>query len=268
MEEEIQQTEATKEEKFYGPNVYKRNEHGLLENVEYVFNPDGSVNWRAMIKPEFLFIRKEWFEARKQEVPTSPEGLSDNQLAIMLGGIKELAKLRGYSSVNFNVQHVEKNYVVARCSINWNENYETGFTDYKGGILYEEYGNATAENTNDFCLKFLETIACNRAFVRCVRNFLNIHIVGVDELDKSQDASSQSPEESNSNTSLSPASILEKTVSKKLKTDFNGFKQGFLKTLWKSEAYRNEDAANWNSFDDIPAKEARKLLALVKKAEL
>jgi len=42
---------TTKAKKLFGPDVYKRDEHGLLECVDYVFNDDGSVNWRAMIKP-------------------------------------------------------------------------------------------------------------------------------------------------------------------------------------------------------------------------
>ena len=38
------------------PSVFKRNEYGLLEDesVNYEFNLDGTVNWRKMVKPEFL----------------------------------------------------------------------------------------------------------------------------------------------------------------------------------------------------------------------
>ena len=42
----------------FGPKHYQRDEHGLLKNVQYVFNEDGSVNWRAMIKEEHLFPNK------------------------------------------------------------------------------------------------------------------------------------------------------------------------------------------------------------------
>mgnify|MGYP007000062837 len=49
-----------------------------------------------------------------------------------------------------------------------------------------------------------------RAFVRCVRNFLNVHIVGDDEIDKSD----KSPEQSQSND-LSPAGVLKKELSEK-----------------------------------------------------
>jgi len=94
----------SKAKKKYGPDIYKRNEHGLLENVNYTFNDDGSVDWRAMVKPEFLYPNKDWFVRRNKPLPDSIEGLEDKQLLIMLGGIKELAKLRGYTSIDFDVR--------------------------------------------------------------------------------------------------------------------------------------------------------------------
>ena len=249
--------------KLYGPDVYKRNDHGLLENAEYVFNEDGSVNWRAMIKPEFLYPNKGWFEARNKSVPDSIEGLDDKQLLIMLGGIKELAKMRGYNSIDFKVTNVSDGYVTAKCTIDWAKNYETPDT----GLIYTAYtdvANATLDNTDAFCAKFLETIACNRAFVRCVRNYLNIHIVGADEIDKSQ-GSSQSYESGAVATPITPLDLLEKTLREKHGVEsFDGCKE-VLRNLWKSESYRNESAKGWKSFKDIPTKEARRLIAVLNK---
>ena len=245
--------------KFYGPDVYKRNGHGLLENVEYIFNEDGSVNWRAMIKEELLYPNKGWFVSRIQPVPTSPEGLEDKQLLIMLGGIKELAKMRGYSTVAFDVVHSSDGYVTAKCMINWNKNYET-----QDEVVYEDYANATLSNTDNFCAKFLETIACNRAFVRCVRNYLNIHIVGADEIDKSQ-STAQSYESDTVATPITPVDLLEKTLREKHNVDsFEGCKS-VLRDLWKSESYRNEKAKEWSCCKDIPAKEARMLIVVLNK---
>ena len=258
----MSQTKTAKKKvakKFYGPDVYKRNGHGLLENAEYIFNEDGSVNWRAMIKPEFLYPNKGWFEARNKAVPDSIEGLDDKQLLIMLGGIKELAKMRGYSTVAFDVVHSSDGYVTAKCMINWNKNYET-----QDEVVYEDYANATLSNTDNFCAKFLETIACNRAFVRCVRNYLNIHIVGADEIDKSQ-ATAQSYESDTGATPITPVDLLEKTLREKHNVDsFEGCKN-VLRDLWKSESYRNEKAKEWSCFKDIPAKEARKLIVVLNK---
>ena len=260
----MSQTKTAKKKaakKFYGPDVYKRNGHGLLENVEYIFNEDGSVNWRAMIKPEFLYPNKGWFEARNKAVPTSIEGLDDKQLLIMLGGIKELAKLRGYTTVNFQVNNVSDSYVTAKCTIFWQQNYEN---DAEWRTEYEDVANATLSNTDSFCAKFLETIACNRAFVRCVRNYLNIHIVGADEIDKSQ-ATAQSYESDAVATPITPVDLLEKTLREKHNVDsFEGCKN-VLRDLWKSESYRNEKAKEWSCFKDIPAKEARKLIVVLNK---
>jgi hypothetical protein len=201
---------------------------------------------------------------RKKEFPNSIEGLADNQLLIMLGGIKELTKLRGYNDISYTISHIDKNYVTAVCRISWIGNYETD----NRVITFEDAANATSENTDDFCIKFLETIACNRAFVRCVRNFLNIHIVGADEIDKSKTALPSGIQETGYDSSIipiTPSNILEKIVREKHSvTSFDEFKN-LLRDLWSSETYRNESAKDWFKFEDIPAKEARSLLSILSK---
>lgn len=256
-------TKTTKKKtakKFYGPDAYQRNEHGLLENVDYVFNEDGSVNWRAMIKPEFLYPNKGWFDVRNKPLPTSTEGLDDKQLLIMLGGIKELAKMRGYYKVAFKTENITEGYVTAKCTIEWINNYESA----PCGVSYSDVANATLANTDAFCAKFLETIACNRAFVRCVRNYLNIHIVGADEIDKSQGAG-QAVEADAIATPVTPVELLTKTLREKHGVDSFDSCKDVLRDLWKSEKYRNEEAKTWSSFSDIPAKEARKLIVALNK---
>ena len=241
--------------KFYGPNVYKRNDDGLLGNVEYAFNEDGSINWRGMIKDEFLYPNKGWFDARNKPMPSSNEGLEDKQLLIMLGGIKEIAKMRGYSSVDFDVNNISDGYVMAKCTVKWDGNYESSQT------VYSDVANATLANTDAFCAKFLETIACNRAFVRCVRNYLGIHIVGADEIDKSKGAIQEVDTSSVASTITSPTDLLEKTLRDKHGVDCFDDCKDVLRALWKSGKYKNEDTKSWGSFSDIPTKEARKLIA-------
>ena len=186
----------------------------------------------------------------------------------MLGGIKELAKLRGYTSINFKVNNVSDGYVTAKCTICWQQNYET---DSEWRTEYEDVANATLANTDNFCAKFLETIACNRAFVRCVRNYLNIHIVGADEIDKSKGANNSNTVEYDASSDsamlpLTPAGTLQKALDEDNGVkSFDDFKS-LLRTFWKEEIYKNEEAANWKSYDDIPAKECRKLIAICKKS--
>jgi|TARA_R110002074_G_scaffold102719_1_gene221957 hypothetical protein len=251
-------TKTTKKKaakKFYGPDAYKRNEHGLLENSEYSFNEDGSINWREMVKDEFLYPNKGWFDARNVPTPSSNDGLEDKQLLIMLGGIKEIAKMRGYSSVNFHVKNISDGYVMAKCTIKWNENYESSHT------TYSDVANATLANTDAFCAKFLETIACNRAFVRCVRNYLGIHIVGADEIDKSKGAIQVVDTSSSASTITSPTDLLEKTLREKHGVNSFDDCKDVLRDLWRNKKYQNEAAQSWGSFSDIPTKEARKLIA-------
>ena len=244
--------------KLYGPDLWKRNEHGLLESVEYEFNQDGSVNWRAMISPEHLYPNKDHFEMRKMPVPDSIEGLEDNQLLIKLGGIKELAKLRGFHNVTYDIVESSDSRVVVQCMINWIENYEGSYAHTQ---TFSSIANATTHNTNGFAAKFLECIAENRAFVRTVRNFLGIHIVGADEIDSSKNKSPiVAPPSSAGAKDISPQGILKE----KAGTDFNSFK-GSLREWYKSGAYTNDPEAikEWSDYKDIPAKECRKLLKLI-----
>lgn len=241
-----------------GPALYSRDEHGLLSNVDYIFNDDGSVNWRAMIKEEHLFPNRSWFESRGKDCPRSIEGLEDHQLLIKLGGIKELAKLRGFQNVSYTFERCEEGHVAVICGINFLPNYETAGNE----VYFEDAANATLNNTSNFATKFLETIACNRAFVRAVRNFLNVHIVGDDEIDKSTPQTASS----DFSAALTPNGVLENQFD-----DFNNFK-GRLRELWKeaNNESNNElinvlsEVKNWETFNDIPPREARILIKTLK----
>lgn len=251
---------TTPKKKLSPPELYKRNEFGLLENVEYVFNEDNSINWRAMIKDEFLYANKEWFQKREREVPESVEGLQDHQLLIKLGGIKELAKLRGFTNVSYYPFRSDDDHVGMTCRIHWIGNFETNGEP----VLFEDVANATIRNTDGFAEKFLETIAANRAFIRCVRNFLNIHIVGADEIDKSEgkeiETDNKSPISSARNSLA--AFLLENGYD-----NFESFKS-LLRKLWKEDKYKNEEVKNWNSFEDVSQAECRKILEILKKEQL
>jgi hypothetical protein len=241
--------------KLYGPDLWKRNEHGLLDSVDYIFNDDGSVNWRAMINPEHLYPNKDWFEMRKMPMPNSIEGLDDSQLLIKLGGIKELAKLRGFHNVTYDITESSDSRVVVQCMINWIENYEGSCSQ-----TFASIANATTSNTNGFAAKFLECIAENRAFVRTVRNFLGIHIVGADEIDSSKNKAPIEVVTASVAKDISPQGILKE----KAGTDFDSFK-GCLRAWYKTGAYKHDPEAikTWNDYKDIPAKECRKLLKLL-----
>jgi hypothetical protein len=237
-----------------------------MSNTEFIFNENDTINWRAMVNPEFLYPNKEWFENRNKPVPDSVEGLEDNQLLIKLGGIKHLAKLRGYTSVSYDVVRAERDYVVVKCKIAWKAltAQQPSMLVLEDPCLFEDMANATLENTNDFCAKFLETIATNRAFVRCVRNYLGINIVGDDEIDKSRNKAIVYENVETSIVNITPQALLKKLSSDKLKCEsFDDFKN-YLRKLWSEEKYKNEEAKAWTDFNDIPAKECRKLTTFIR----
>ena len=248
---------------------YKRNELGLLEGVKYEYSDDGSINWRAMVDPKHLYPNKSWFETRNQPMPYSVEGLEDNQLLIKLSGIKELAKLRGFDGVRYEVIKCEKDHVAVKCRIHWIPNFESGtYYSLKQGdddyfnsrVSFEDIANATTDNTSSFAQKFLETIAANRAFVRCVRNFLNVHIVGADDIDSSN-GTPPAVAQANNKEKFSPLNVLmDKTGLSH--EEFPTFKD-ILRSLWKGGQYKNEKTADWESWEDIPKKEIMKLLEIL-----
>jgi len=242
-----------------GPLKFNRNEYGLLNGVDYDFSEDGSVNWRSMIKDDHLFPNRSWFDLRKKDLPRTIDGLKDHQLLIKLSGIKELAKLRGFSDVYYDVEKCEEGHVAVKCSITFLPNYETG----NQPVVFSDMANATLNNTSSFATKFLETIACNRAFVRCVRNFLNVHIVGDDEIDKSNQGNTNQANSNQALPSITPESMIESSAREKLNcSSFEEFKV-VLRDWWKTGKYKNEKVVDWNSYSDIPPSQARVLMKVI-----
>ena len=48
-------------------NKFNRDDDGLLQNVDYIYDEDGFVNWRKMIKSDYLVPNK--IEPHKQMSP-------------------------------------------------------------------------------------------------------------------------------------------------------------------------------------------------------
>jgi hypothetical protein len=159
--------------------VFKRNDFGLIcdDSVVYVYNDDGTINWRKMIKPEFLVPNKKYFQEKGLPIPETVDGLEDKYVLILLGGLKELAQTRGFRSIEHNVTAPSENYVISVCKIIWEPNYETSDRE----VIFSAIGDAHPRNTVGLGKDFLGPIAENRAFCRAVRNFLKIHIVSTEE---------------------------------------------------------------------------------------
>ena len=234
--------------KNFPPKTIKRNKFGLIENeyVNYIYNEDGSINWRAMVKTQYLVPNRQ----KTQETDVSK--LEDKDLLILLGGIKELAQIRGYSEVTYNVVAANDNYFATSCKIKWMPNYETEGKS----IIFEALADASLQNTKSFARYFLAAIAENRAFVRCVRSFLKINIVSQEELGdvKIIDDTSSAPE-----NPTSPHSLLEKIMKEK-SISFDDIKSKLVKEKF-------ENLENINNIIDIPKNKVFELIERIKKYE-
>jgi len=226
-----------------------RNKDGLINGVDYVYTEDGLIDWRKMVKAEHLVPNKD----RTSE--TDVTKLKDYQLIILLGGIKELAQIRGYTDVTYTVVSPSPDYVVATCTIAWTSNYETE----DKCVTFSAIGDASPHNTNSFASNFLGPIAENRAFVRCVRNFLKINIVGKEELGGSGAPSTTNTSEHTSDNSMDPRNMLSTVMNEKGVT-FDKIKQKLLK-----EGY--DDAGALESLGDIPKLKVFELIERLKKAK-
>ena len=238
----------------------KRDEDGLITEpkVEYSFDENGFIDWRKMLNDEWLYPNP-----TKYPASADISKLKDSDLCVLLQGYKDIAQIRGYTDVTYDIISPSADYVVATCSITWKPNYETE----NEAVIFSAIGDASPANTNGFGALYLGPMAENRAFVRCVRNFLNIHIVGADEIDKSKGANNSVSVESVEAAATTPIGLLQKSLlSKKSVSSFEDFLE-LLRRMYKEEVYNYDVEAikTWKSWKDIPTKEVRKLIALVHK---
>jgi hypothetical protein len=225
-----------------------RNTKGLLESppIDYVFNKDGSMDWRKMVRKEYLVPNKQ----RTNEIDVSL--LDDRDLLILLGGIKELAQIRGFSSVSYEVVAATQDYFATSCIISWLPNYET---DNKP-VIFSALADAHTENTYSFASNFLAATAENRSFVRCVRNFLKINIVGQEEMGNSK-ATPTFKQKADLKTDSNPTTLLKKTM------DFKNITFENIKAKLEQEDFKG--AADMNTLEDIPKTKTFELIGRLKK---
>ena len=225
---------------------FARDENGLLKNVDYIFREDGYVDWRAMVGSEFLGVKNgdEEKVQKKYKKDISDLDLSeveDRFLFVFLGGIKRLAQIRGVKSVYQNVNHVSNSKAVVTCTIEFIGNYETNGEP----LIYSDTASASFESVHRDFTPFLESIAANRAFVRCVRNALGINIVGKDELSTNHTAA-----EDNATIEpdgFGPQDMLRNKAKSKGLT-FSSIKSAVIK---KYVSDMDGDPNTWEDFGDI-----------------
>ena len=211
-------------------NTFERNDKGLLTSVNYIYKEDGSIDYRAMIPREYLVVNKQNFERRKADIPDAINGLKDKDLLILLTGIKYIAKIRGYTEVKYPVVRSSPEHCTVTCEIKWISNFEECGRE----VISSGLGDATPFNTTSFAQYFLGPMAQNRAFVRCVKDYLNINILGQDEI-SDEDPSKKNQRAQNS---INTTEILVDLLKAKGK-DFESVKSRLTKQGFKNvETYQ------------------------------
>lgn len=247
----------TKKSKPQGPVHIKRDKDGLITepNVSYQFDDNGFIDWRKMLDDKWLYPNP-----TKNLRTTDVSKLDDNDLCVLLQGYKELAQIRGYTDVTYDVNSPSADYVVATCTITWKPNYETE----NEAVIFSAIGDASPANTNGFGALYLGPMAENRAFVRCVRNFLKIGIVGRDELAANAAASrpvtaQASVVNEDGGASADPIAMLSSLMGEK-NVSFSSVKKKLV-----DEGYTNAD--NIQAVDQIPKLKAFELIERLKKVK-
>lgn len=234
--------------------VIKRNEYGLIcnDSISYVYDENGFIDWRKMIPSTYLVANRQLFTSKGKQVPSSLVGLDDKELLILLAGIKHLAQVRGFSKVKYTINSPSSDCVIAQCSITWIPNYETEGRE----ITFSAIGDANTSNTNSFGKMYLGPIAENRAFVRSVRNFLRISIVGQDEVNEPVTGGASNP-----NTKMVTSALSE--VMNQFGISFEQIQKKLIEEKYLDEHGKGADT--YTCVDNIPVDKQFELIARIKK---
>ncbi len=175
---------------------------------------DGSINWRALVPKEFLYVNNKKVDAveKKYGKPLAELQISeidDSFLVIKLGGLKKVAQIRGFSSVDYEVVFATESSIVTKCTILWNPRPETNNTS----ISFSSLASVNTQNAQGMALQYYAETSENRAFCRAVRNFLRINVVSQEEIGSVNALPPQQDQIPSSNPT--PHSLLETRMKEK-----------------------------------------------------
>lgn len=235
-----------------------RHLNGLIENLQYKYDTYGFIDWRAMINPKHVVLNRNSVAKAGYVYESLSDSdrekflneWPDDKKIIRLAGFKEVARLRGYTSVNNRVEQVGEK-VVCHCTIEWIPNFEGNPC---AGFTYTAVASASPANVAPEYSQALEAIACNRAFARAVRESLNIHVVSDEELDPNK-------VEEVSNAKI-PSTHPRAQLIKKCQELEVGFPA--VKTMLEGLMLDNSDIV---SFETIPGPTAMAVLAEIRKSQ-
>lgn len=161
--------------------LFRRDKWGLLENLEYHFKDDGSINWKKLVPINDFVPNRERYPKNTDFKSLNIAEQPDEKLLILLNGFKSLARIRGVKSVEYTIgESSSPVYCSIGCKITWMGNYETNMLEtVSSGVADAHFNNIKSDN---FARYYISSTAQNRAFVRAVKDGTGITIYGFDEI--------------------------------------------------------------------------------------
>ncbi len=240
-----------------------RDVNGLIVGKDYVYDDFGFVDWKAMIDSQHVFLRDEFLlekgikieDLSDEEIEEKKGEASDEELLIKLAGFKDLARLRGYTKTHYKFTE-HQGAVTVESFIEWTPNFETGMLPVSTSAI----ASANKDNTQGKFSSYLAAIAENRAFVRNVKNFLGIHVIGESELkDRAGYDVEAEHVSTGESTGVGPQAALQKVMEVK-SISFDKLKERLAELEW-------EGIDEWEGIEDIPPEEAVAILKKFQTAE-
>jgi hypothetical protein len=199
------------------PKQSIRNSFGLLEDVNYVFKEDGSIDWLRMCPPNNIYIKplkpnqiaelEAKYDKPINDIKPIEDNVEEKYLAISLAGLRQLARIKGYSSVDFDVKEANPNYACVKCTVNWLPNYESQGLS----LTRSDVASVIPETTNWMTKSYIAELAANRAEARVLRTSMGIVCVSREELSPNQKEEAQM-EEAESGSPIAPKNIALKKI--------------------------------------------------------
>jgi hypothetical protein len=250
-------------------NLFERDERGLIKGVKYYYTSEGRIDWKKMVDPKFLYVTSEYKERACQEQNCALENLdlskvNDKYLRITIGGINQLANLRGYLAMDYPIMHVSDGSVTVTCAMTFIGNYETDMAPVSCAAV----ASANLYNVDkDFC-QYLATFAENRAFTRCVKRALQINIVGEDEIGIG--TKQEIPQATSHSETPSSAPVAGFEARHLLETKCNERSITFEQMKSAAALHANtwvKAPVDWNGFEDIQPTDAFFVLGKMDEAD-
>ncbi len=210
---------------------WRRDEYGFLP-IEYKFKENGRVDWAAMIPKEFFVPNKEKFPEGTDLASLEVEKLRDDQLLLLLAGVRYIGLIRGIKSIKKVFSASNQQFSSCVCTVEFIPNFETN-----GQVFtYDGEGDAHFENTSSFAQRFLTTISGNRAEARAIKLGLDISFLTQEEMGPTKKEIEQ--QKAKSAGAHNPINTLQKVI-KQANFSFGSVKKAFVKNGYITDEFND-----------------------------